>query len=254
MCLILFAWQAHPEYSLIVAANRDEYHGRPAEAAAFWSDKPAILAGRDLEGLGTWLGISRDGKFSAITNYRDMDERRDAAPSRGLLASRFLENKQSAREYTAEVDGGGNAYRGFNLLAADGEEYWWTSNRGTGPRRLEPGVYGLANHLIETPWPKVSRGKERLLEAIGSAVTIDTLLGFLGDSEVASDEQLPDTGVGLERERMLSAARIVSPLYGTRCSTALIVERSGRVAFAERSYAADGSEGDTVRFEFEIET
>lgn len=252
MCLILFGWRAHPEYPLIVAANRDEFHRRPTDAARFWKDEPAILAGRDLECMGTWLGVSRSGQFAAISNFRDMAERRDGAPSRGLLASRFLAGPQTAEGYAAAVHSSGGEYHGFNLLVADRDEYWWTSNRGSGPERLEPGVYGLANHLLETAWPKVTRGKARLREAIRTAVTIDVLLHFLADTQTASDEELPSTGVPLERERILSAARIVSPLYGTRCSSALIVDQSGRVQFAERSYGADGSEGETVRYEFQI--
>ncbi len=252
MCLILFAWRAHPDYPLIVAANRDEFHARPAQAGSFWRDRPGILAGRDLVGGGTWLGVSRSGKFAALTNYREMAERRADAPSRGVLASRYLENGRSASAYISELQRVAGAYSGFNLLAADGKELWWTSNRDNGPRRLDAGLYGLSNHLLETPWPKVLRGKERLREAIDSAVTPDVLLAFLADTTVASDADLPDTGLALARERLLSAARIVSPGYGTRCSTALIFDRAGRVRYAERSYDAGGAEGDTVRMEFQL--
>jgi uncharacterized protein with NRDE domain len=252
MCLILFGWRAHADCPLVVAANRDEFHGRPSAQAAFWDDHPQVLAGRDLECMGTWLGVTREGRFAAITNFRDMTDQRQGKRSRGLIASRFLEGAQSARDFVAAVTAEGDDYRGFNLLAADREEFWWVSNRDGRPRLLEPGIYGLSNHLLETPWPKVQRGKRELGRILGGAPNVEALLGLLADTAQAPDADLVHTGVGLERERMLSAARIVSPDYGTRCSSALIAEASSRVQFAERSYDPAGDAQETRRYEFRI--
>ncbi len=252
MCLILVAWRAHPDFPLVVAANRDEFHDRPSAAAQFWDDRPEILGGRDLECMGTWLGATRAGKFAAVTNFRDPSEPTAAAKSRGLLVSEFLGNGARPGDFVAHTASEGAAYRGFNLLSADRDELWWLSNRGSGPKRLDPGVYGLSNHLLDTPWPKVRRGKERLARALEGAPALDSLLDLLADSSHAADSDLPDTGVGLERERMLSAARIVSEPYGTRCSSALVVTRAARVYFAERSFDRAGREQDTLRYEFTL--
>jgi uncharacterized protein with NRDE domain len=222
MCLILVAWRRHAEFPLIVAANRDEFHARPAERAAFWQDHAGILAGRDLEANGTWLGVSRSGRFAALTNYRGGREAR-AAESRGLLVSRFLNGAAPAGEYVAEVAARGARYSGFNLLADDGTELWWCSNRDSEPRRLEPGIYGLGNFLLDTP--EVSEPKAQLARAVEPAPSIETLFS------------------------VLAASKIVAPEYGTRCATALIKRRDGSVRFAERAFDAAGNEGQTVRFE-----
>ena len=252
MCLILFAWKVHPDFPLVMAANRDEFHARPTAAMGFWDDQPAILAGRDLEGMGTWLGVTRSGRFAAVTNYRDtIPAPRDAA-SRGLLARRFLEGGETPASFAVNVAADGGAYRGFNFLAGDRDDLWWVSNRNGDARVLAPGVYGLSNHLLDTPWPKVTRGKKRLQEVLELAPAVEPLLELLADTAPAADDDLPNTGVGLERERQLSAARIVSPAYGTRSSSALVIGRDGRVRFAERAYGSDGAELDTVRHEFNL--
>lgn len=253
MCLILVAWKAHPSYPLVVAANRDEFHARPTAPAAFWEDQPAILAGRDLECMGTWLGVTRSGRFAGVSNFRDGSRREPAAPSRGLLASNFLADGSPAGEFVARVASNGFDYGGFNFLAGDLDELWWVSNRGATPRRLDPGIYGVSNHLLDTPWAKVVRGKQALRHTLLSAPAIEPLLALLADTTMATDDELPDTGVGLERERLLSPLRVVSDAYGTRCSSAVIFESVGRVQFAERSYGAQGEERDTVRYEFAVE-
>lgn len=250
MCLIVFAWRMHPDFPLVVAANRDEFHARPTATARFWDDRPEILAGRDLEGMGTWLGVTRSGKFAAVTNYRDAAPAPPAAASRGLLASRYLETGAGPREFAANAGADGDAYRGFNLLAGDRAELWWVSNRGGRARRIEPGTHGLSNHLLDTPWPKVTLAKQRLAQVLAFAPAVEPLLELLADTTEAAERDLPDTGVGAERERLLSAARIVSPAYGTRSSSALLVAADGKVRFAERSYGSDGSELDTLRYEF----
>jgi uncharacterized protein with NRDE domain len=252
MCLILFAWKARSDFPLILAANRDEFHARPTAAARFWDDQPGILAGRDLEGMGTWLGVTRSGKFAAVTNYRDAAPAPREAASRGLLASRYLGGREAPGAFAADVEADGSAYRGFNFLAGNGDELWWVSNRGGRAHRIEPGVYGLSNHLLDTPWPKVTKGKQRLGQVLELAPAVESLLDLLADTSEAPQRDLPDTGVGVERERLLSAARIVSPAYGTRSSTALLVRADGKVRFAERAYAADGTELDTLRYEFAL--
>jgi uncharacterized protein with NRDE domain len=216
MCLILVAWRTLPSNPLVVAANRDEFHARPAAPAKFWDDRPGILGGRDLEARGTWMGVSRSGKFAAVTNYRGAQEPR-AAESRGALVTRFLENGDAAASYVSNILG--STYSGFNLLACDGEELWWTSNRGGEPRRLAPGIYGLGNALIDAP--EVDASKQRFASVLAAGTAVEPLF------------------------TVLAAAQIVNPVYGTRCSTVSIGRR-----YAERSFAPDGGELDTLQYEF----
>jgi len=249
MCLILFAWRMHPRYRLVVAANRDEFHARASAAAAYWADQSGLLGGRDLESMGTWLGLSRSGRIAAVTNVRDgRAEAPPNAPSRGRLTYEFLAGDVPPAQFAARVADEGHAYRGFNLLIGDRDELWWTSNRGNGARRLAPGVYGVANELLDTPWPKVTAGKAALERLLRAGPGLGSLLAILDDTRTFEDHALPDTGVGLERERMLAPMRIVSPLYGTRCSSAVLVEASGHTQFAERSYDADGAERGAVYY------
>ena len=252
MCLIVFAWKVHPDFPLVVAANRDEFHARPTTAARFWDDRPEILAGRDLEGMGTWLGVTRSGRFAAVTNYREAAPAPRDAASRGVLASRFLGSGEPPAAFAADVEANGSAYRGFNFLAGDRAELWWVSNRGGRARRIEPGLHGLSNHLLDTPWPKVAKGKQRLGQALERAPAVDPLLELLADTTEAVEEELPDIGIGAARERLLSSARIVSSAYGTRSSSALLVGAAGRIRFAERAYGSDGAELDTLRYEFTL--
>jgi uncharacterized protein with NRDE domain len=253
VCLILFAWQAHDDYPLVVAANRDEFYQRASATAGFWLDHPHVLAGRDLEGGGSWMGVTRGGRFAAVTNYRDpADARGKEARSRGDLVRAFLAGQDSAQAYVAGVERTGGAYRGFNLLAGDGESLWYHSNCGGPARRLDPGVYGLSNHLLDTDWPKVSTGRQRLREALHPAPSADALFSLLADAVPAEDAALPSTGVPLERERLLSPARIVSDTYGTRCSTVLLAHREGGWRYAERSWGPQGVEGRIVRHAFRV--
>lgn len=219
MCLILLAWRARPDYPLIVAANRDEFHARSAAPAAFWDDRPEILAGRDLEARGTWMGVSRSGRFAAVTNYRGAREPR-AAESRGALVSRFLTDTQDPGRYVQALKG--EAYSGFNLLVCDGEELWWVSNRDGAPRRLDAGVYGLGNALLDSA--DVEPAKRAFSEAIEPAPAVETLFA------------------------VLARWRIVNSEYGTRCSTVLVKDE--RMRYAERVFAADGAEGETRHYGF----
>jgi uncharacterized protein with NRDE domain len=218
MCLILLAWQVSRENPLVVAANRDEFHARPAAPAMFWEDQPGILAGRDLEARGTWMGISRGGKFAAVTNYRGAREPR-AAQSRGALVTGFLENGQAPAPYIGGIQKKADSYSGFNLLVSDASELWWMSNRGGAPRRLEPGIYGLGNLLLDSA--DVEPRKRRFADALESGAAVEPLF------------------------TVLSEARIVDPVYGTRCSTVSFGRR-----YAERSFSPDGAEQETVHYEF----
>jgi uncharacterized protein with NRDE domain len=255
VCLILLAWQAHPEYPFVVAANRDEFFQRATAPAAFWDDAPDILAGRDLEAGGTWLGITRDGRFAALTNYRDPARNRSGTPSRGRLVSDFLAGTSSAEAYLDHLRRVGSDYNGFNLVfghvAAPGVLFCY-SNCEDGVRRLSPGIYGLSNHLLDTPWPKVARGKSALARALGALPDDRLLLELLRDESRARDENLPRTGVSLEWERLLSAAFIREPDYGTRSSTIVLLARSGTLHFEEVSFSPASEAQHRACFDFTL--
>jgi uncharacterized protein with NRDE domain len=254
MCLILAALDAHPDYALIVAANRDEFYDRPTAPAGFWHDHPSILAGRDLKARGTWLGIDRQGRFAAVTNYRQ-GEREAAAPrSRGLLVSDYLAGDLDARAHVERVAREASRYNGFNLLAGDAHELLYFSNREGSLRALGPGIYGLSNHLLDTAWPKVTASKTALGALLrgDGADLVPGLLSLLADPRQAPDEHLPATGIGLEWERLLSAAFIATKDYGTRSSTIVLVRRDGEIAFVEKSFGAGGVATGEVRRRFAL--
>jgi uncharacterized protein with NRDE domain len=249
MCLIALAWQAHPAYRLIVAANRDEYFRRPAAPADFWDDHRKVLAGRDLEAGGTWLGITLDGRFAALTNYRNPADRRTGVPSRGALVADFLTGSARPAEYAKALEKRAASYNGFSLLVGNEGSLWFFSNRGSPPQRVPPGVHGLSNHLLDTPWPKVEKAKTALSAHLREPFDADIAFGLLSDTQRAPSQQLPSTGVSLELEERLSAIRILaSGGYGTRCSTVLCFGSAGRVEFHERSYREDGSASGTVSY------
>jgi uncharacterized protein with NRDE domain len=263
MCLVLIAWRADPDHPCVVAANRDEFHARPTARADWWQDNPRILAGRDLEAGGTWLGLTRTGRFAALTNYRDPDRLRAAvsgvaapgvaAPSRGLLVTTLLESDGSVADgltYLREV---GANYNPFNLIFSDGQRLGiYESVLGRG-RELGPGIYGLSNHLLDTPWPKVQSAKSRLEAALLGLTGTAPLLALLRDDMPASDEQLPQTGVGLEWERLLSSAFVRAPDYGTRSSTIIRIDPRGRAYFEEWSWDSLGSDIGRICLQFELE-
>jgi uncharacterized protein with NRDE domain len=235
MCLILLAYDVHPKYRLILAANRDEFYDRPTLPMDFWQEHPDILGGRDLRAGGTWLGVTRSGRIAAITNYREPGGARPEAPSRGGLISSFLSGFSSAGAYLEAVSDMGQAYSGFNLLVGDASGLWYFSNRGSGVQRLLPGWYGLSNHLLNTPWPKVENGIALLKAAVQDSDPVDmaSIFQLLKNRDVPPDEKLPDTGFGREWERILSPLFIRSPLYGTRSSTVVLIMRNGRATVAE---------------------
>lgn len=243
MCLILLAWQVHADYPLVVAANRDEFFQRRTQAAGFWPDKPAILAGRDLEAGGTWLGINRHGRFAALTNYREGGRQLPGAPSRGALVSDWLAAQapaDTAEHYLAALQSRSQQYNGFNLFIGDGQRLACLSNRGHGVRWLAPGVYGLSNHLLDTPWPKLASAKRRFMAALADLPASDPFFQLLADREIVPDHHLPETGVPLAWERMLSAIFVESPDYGTRASTLLTLRRDGLAEMRERSFGTAG--------------
>ncbi len=253
MCLIFLSVDQHPDYSLVVAANRDEFHARRTAPAQFWEDSPGVLGGRDLEAGGTWLGITRSGRISLVTNYRDLHNLKPVAPSRGHLVSDFLTSDSAAPNYLAEVKAKGGEYNGFNLLTGTAHELWYYSNYADDIRKVTPGLHGLSNHLLNTPWPKVKRGEELILPLLRQpSLDPSQILDVLYDERRAPDAELPDTGVGLERERMLSAMFIKSPDYGSRCSTVILVHRNGHVQFSERVYDLKRFTHETRTYEFEI--
>ncbi len=253
MCLIVFAYEYHPRYRLILAANRDEYYDRPTVSAAFWADAPEVLGGRDLECGGTWLGITRHGRVAAVSNYRDARSKILNAPSRGLLVSNFLRSKQAPAKYAEEIAAQAGRYNGFNLIFGDMSVLCYFSNRGA-RQTLQPGLFGLSNHLFDTPWPKVTRGKQALAELLRSDQELqpEAVFRVLADRDEAPDDSLPETGVGLEVERMLSPLFIASPAYGTRSSTLVLIDRQDQVVFIERTFNGHAGSHEDVRHEFKI--
>jgi uncharacterized protein with NRDE domain len=251
VCTLLLAWQVDPARPLIVAANRDEFRARPTAAARFWPEAPQLLAGRDLQAGGTWLGVTRQGRFAALTNVREPRVKpAHGAPSRGRLVVDFLRGTQAPAEYLAGVDAG--AYAGFNLVVGDMDTLWYLSNRSGEPRALAPGVHGVSNAGLDTPWPKVHSGRAALGELVRTGpVMPGTLLALLADRTMAEDAGLPDTGVGLAMERLLSPLFITGPVYGTCSSTVVVFHGDGRVSFVERTMGPEGpGEAPDVAIEF----
>jgi uncharacterized protein with NRDE domain len=241
MCLIVVGCALRADYPLIVAANRDEFFARPTEAAHFWPDAPEVLAGRDREAGGTWLGLTRSGRFAALTNFRDGTRRGAGKRSRGWLVRDYLASAVSAEAFLEGVHARRDEYDGFNLLLGGAAGLYHYSNRGGGITRLAPGVHGLSNHLLNTPWPKVERAKAHLAQLADAAPAIlnQRLFDLLADDRQAADETLPETGVSLEWERLLSSAFIRAPGYGTRSSTTVLVAASGAARFEERTFSPE---------------
>jgi uncharacterized protein with NRDE domain len=247
MCLILLAYDTHPDYRLILAANRDEFYERPTAPLEFWEDTPDILAGRDLKASGTWLGVSRKCRLAAITNYRDPATIMEVAPSRGDLVSGFLKSEIDPQAYLKNLQKDAARYNGFNLLVGDQRGLFYYGNHSAGIEKIEPGVHGLSNHLLNTPWPKVEKGQAALEALISDdgPIEIEYFFDILADRSLPSDDSLPDTGVGLEWERMLSPLFIESKDYGTRSSSVICINHEDRIDFWERTFrVSDGKVKD----------
>lgn len=253
MCLILFSFAPETDTPLIVLANRDEFYARDTQQAQFWDDHSHILAGRDNVAGGTWMGVHRNGRFAAVTNYRAPSEIVPDASSRGELTVNFLTGSLTTQEYLSAVQNSRDQYSGFNLIVFDSVDLGYYSNRSEEePVSLGSGIYGLSNHLLDTPWPKVVAGKTALNERLQESSPSDhSLLEILAHTEQAGDEALPETGVGMELERILSARCIVSPQYGTRCSTLVRVSSSRKIHFIERTLVPDDLKAATVSFDIE---
>jgi len=248
MCLAIVALDAHPRYRVVIAANRDEFHARHAAPAHWWTS--GMLAGQDLVGGGAWFGVSRGGRWALITNFREGIPRDPNAPSRGELVTRALSDCSPPLPCAAAIACDGARYHGFNLLLGeirnalpdDRSTAAYASNRASGAISLSAGIHGLSNHLLDTPWPKLVRSKARLADALASrALDREAAFALLADREPAADATLPATGVSRQRERMLSSPFIVSPEYGTRCSTVFTLARDGSADFVERSFDAAGN-------------
>lgn len=262
MCTILLAYKFRPDYRLILASNRDEYYERPTLPAAFWKDVPKILAGRDQIRGGTWLGITKNGRVAALSNYRDPRSIKKGALSRGLLVSDFLDNLESPLSYIQRIAGKANQYNGFNLIVGDLNTFFYYSNRIGKSRTLDPGIYGLSNHLLDTPWPKVQRGKQALANILfkSGGISTDDIFNILADRSQAADQFLPDTGVGIEAERKLSSMfisgfpRKANSIYGTRTCTVLLIDNDENVTFIERTFTASSEIIGEAIYQFKIQT
>ncbi len=248
MCLITFAYHTAPGFRLLMTANRDEFYDRPTEALHPWRDNPDIIAGRDLDAGGTWMGIAKGGRFAAVTNYRDgTSPQNPAALSRGHLVSDFLNDHRTPQSYAQALSSEGHNYNGFNLLLADKEQLVYCSNRSDEIKVLEPGVYALSNHLLNTPWPKAMQTREALRQAVAAGnIEAEQLVSLLSSRDIYPDEKLPATGVPQQLERALSAAFIVTPTYGTRSTTALRWDKNDRIEIVEQTFLA-GGEPDQCR-------
>lgn len=269
MCLIYFAYDTHPDYAWVLAGNRDEFYARPTQPAGYWSESldngssaGEILGGRDLEHGGTWLAISAGGRFATVTNYRDPQEFGKQGRSRGLLLKDYLTGSDHPGEFLADIARRSDDYAGFNVILADfgsgapadADPAYYYSNRSGERRALAPGVYGLSNAFLDTAWPKVSEGTAEFRALIESRGVLDAadFFAILGHTSVAGDERLPDTGIGLERERWLSSRFIQSEVYGTRASTFLTIDRRGNVVLRERRFGPGGVPEGEQEFAFSI--
>ncbi len=250
MCLLVFAWKTHPNYPLVFTGNRDELHARPSLAAGFWEDTPEILGGRDLQAGGTWLGVTTGGLFAVVTNYRTGLNPAKAPRSRGELTADFLRGSASAESYIRGVAERSTEYGAFSLIVGDRALLWYFSNRGEPePRVVLPGIHGLSNHLLDTPWPKVTRSRETLAPLLEErSLNEEALFTLLSNRTPAPEAQLPDTGIGRERERQISPVFVVNQTYGTRCSSVILFHKNSGIRFAERRFDAAGQALETRYF------
>lgn len=253
MCLILFSKNAHRNYKLIIAANRDEFYNRKTEKAVFWEEYNYVLAGKDLEGGGTWMGVSKSGRIAMLTNFRDIVNIKQQAPSRGHLVSDFLINNSSGESYISEVASKGPKYNGYNLIVGDANEMYYQSNYGNSYEKIFDGVHGLSNHLLNTPWFKVERGIKKLRDHIQiDRIVPEHLFSVLFDDIKAPKENLPDTGLPIEKEFQISSMFIKSPDYGTRCSTVVLIDNEDNLTFVERTYNISNFSFSDQKYTFKI--
>ncbi|MCP3900997.1 MAG: NRDE family protein [Desulfobacteraceae bacterium] len=239
MCLILFGYKVSEKYPLVLVANRDEFYQRPTAPMHFWEDRPSILAGKDLEQGGTWFGVSKNGRFAALTNYRDPSSIKQHAPSRGEIIVDYLQSNKPEKEYFKSFRQKAKTYNGFNLIFGNMENLYWFSNLKNSFEKIKPGIHGISNHFLDTPWPKVASGKKALEKIINEKISSQDLFPILTDQSMPDESLLPDTGVGIELEKMLSPLFIQSDIYGTRSSTVMIADRQGNLDVSERTYSPE---------------
>lgn len=253
MCLISFAYKIHPRYSLVLLANRDEFYKRSSRKAQFWIEEgfPDILAGKDLSAGGTWMGINKNGKWAALTNYRDMNKLKTNPPSRGDLVLNFLKSELTAEEYLKSIKEKAPMYDGFNLLTGDNNGIFHFSNETNTITCIKPGIHGLSNALLNTPWPKLETANLMLAHTIQEDnLNRDALFNILADEQKAADSQLPETGLSKEMEKAVSSIFISTDEYGTRCSSLLFIDNEGNIEFTERRYIAGTNDIEEERFRF----
>jgi len=239
MCLITFAYNKHPKYRLILAANRDEFYQRPTRRAQFWEDEglSEILAGKDMEAGGTWMGISKNGKWAALTNYRDPNWKLENPPSRGELVLNFLTSNDSSKTYIESLQENSDTYVGYNILLGDSDGITHFSNFDRSPKVIESGLHGLSNALLDTPWPKLEMAKAALSKQINEQeIDRSKIFEFLNNETKAPDDQLPETGIPYQWEKAVSSLFIKTENYGTRCSSILLIGHDGEVEFTERRF------------------
>lgn len=263
MCLIIFAFQADSRYTMVMAANRDEFFGRASQDADFWTENGStdqILAGKDLVAGGTWLGLTTSGRFAAVTNIRDPSQQEPKPKSRGELTLKFLAGNETPAAYCQSLGKQYGQYAGYNLLIGDCNEMFYVNNLEPKVQPLEPGIYGLSNGLLNSPWPKVERGRQQLQQLLNSGENLSTeqLISMMGDRTTAEDTDLPDTGIPMALERRLSSAFIQNPerQYGTRCSTAIILGSNNQgkteCRFTEQNYNGAGNRTSAHFFQFDL--
>lgn len=249
MCLIVFAWKTHPDYQLVLAANRDEFHRRPSQALRWWPDDPNVLAGRDLQAGGTWLAASRSGRFATVTNYREQQQRKKTQRSRGELVANFVSGNSSAASYSQSI--AGENYAGFSLLVADNDDLYFVSNRGDDPTLIAPGIYGLSNASLDTPWPKLQRSRDGLRSLIESGSLNETeLMRLMSDRTMVPVADVEPGPLPFKFTRALTAPFIVSTEYGTRCSTVYLRSKTDDVTLNERRFDSQGKVSGESRFIF----
>jgi uncharacterized protein with NRDE domain len=251
MCLILLAYQSHPQYPLILLANRDEFYARPTAQAAFWSSDGKILAGKDLQAGGTWMGMNMSGKLAALTNYRSIDHN-TYIKSRGALVSNYLKNREIPESYINQLSNLREDYAGYNILVGQLENLQVYSNINNKTHVIQPGIHGLSNRFLNTDWFKVKKGKQALSDLIQKDnIDKKLFLEILQDRQSVSGQDLPETGFTKTQEEMLSPLFIKSPLYGTRCSTIITIDCAKNVTFFELSYGGE-IQPESVEYQFQI--
>ena len=252
MCLLLLAYKSHPNYKIILAANRDEFYKRPTLPLHNWKNHPELFAGKDLEGKGTWLGITKTGKLAAITNYRDMASIKKNAPTRGKLVTDFLMNKIPAEKYSDILIKTTKIYNGYNLIYGEINNLYYFSNLNDKALKFSPGIYGLSNHLLDTPWPKVIKSKKKFSKILEETIPSKyELFELLLDSEIFPEKELPNSGLSKELEKMVSPIFTSSDEYGTRSSSVILIDNENNVHFMEKSLNVN-KEWETSSVDFEI--